>query len=350
MVEKPKSSKAGTPAKKLEPWQRKAIRKVDKGKGSPEAGYALTGKEHPGLDTRRLREFMIRLCEDAWSEYGRKRPGFPETPHEMRYGRELDPDDHGQVLEQRRYVIGLLAQHHPESTIKKLVREAEENPPQTLGIAHIIHADYGREDLRDEGLELQYYMAGHRSIYPGLTERSTGKQYLAYDWRYPGEYMDIIGSPAHEEVHRLWTRFGMDTRVHDPVMAVAIEKFYRLRSGLISRDKRLVTPKPDEFDYLPETITNEALGGLETYQEPDEVYHIGNRMGQWAYKALGKDRGERYLFLRFWGKPHKEAMHISRDSRAFGQAKRRLRDRFPLTKMGEPKKRKKKKKTGLVGL
>ncbi|MDD5163707.1 MAG: hypothetical protein PHD95_05890 [Candidatus ainarchaeum sp.] len=93
------------------------------------------------------------------------------------------------------------------------------------------------------------------------------------------------------------------------------QRLYALENGL-KPDTHIRPPTAEEFDRKARTnpkkkggaIGSERSGGL---LEAGWSYKIGDRIGQWVFQNLPKEKRWIYLYERSMGKTHSEALKIA---------------------------------------
>lgn len=110
----------------------------------------------------------------------------------------------------------------------------------------------------------------------------------------------------HEAGHQVRSQLGANI-VADVPWAQALDRFYGLSKGFYNIDRRIGKPTLKDFGRRQRFYKDPQVA-LE--KEPNWTYKVGNKIGQWAFEKLGREKGANYLFLRFWGKGHNEAHDI----------------------------------------
>ncbi|MFH1587823.1 MAG: hypothetical protein ABIA76_00610 [Candidatus Diapherotrites archaeon] len=271
----------------------------------PEYFFIRTGKMHPHIDKKKAKKLGADFLSWFWAETHKsknkkKKHVFPLPKHKERiFGALLPKYDLKLIQEQAKFAVKAFA----KKISKKKQAEAEKKIMESISEKSLSVNSILREKtiqdlkhMRNAGKDLYYHLKKHGRIYRAVVHETTGKIFFAKGWSQDKEAMT---TPLHEAVHILWQEKIIKA---DVPFAQAADRLYGLEKGILEKDKRIRFPKKKEFDRMP----HKAKNG--NYDEPLWTHFAGNRLGQWIYLKLPKNKRWKYLYFRCNGKTHKETM------------------------------------------
>ncbi len=276
-------------------------------KRSPESVFLRTGRVLPEIDLFRARRLAVRFLSMEWRKQALKRnnrhakilPLF----HERIHGGKLPEQDRKAIDSQIEFVVGVFCsgislkkRQRLATKLKRMVGD------EMLSIQAIIDPGLGSEPFKrmhSTIKQLHTYLQKRGHIYPAMTFH-TGKSnsvYFSKGWR---EMREAETTPVHEAVHLLC---GLKLIKIDVPFAQAADRLYGLEEGIFKPNPRFKKPTLNEFERQPGINPKTGM-----YNEPQWTYSVGNRIGQWLFENLPKEKRWAYLRERCNGLGHLEAL------------------------------------------
>lgn len=275
-------------------------------KSNPEAVFLRTGKAGTEVEFNRAQRLAVRFLSREWRLQARKKggialsilPSFKERVH----GGKLPEEDRYAISSQVDFVVNALCRHLDSKKRKRIVGKLKKKvSDEMLSINTIISPGFGNEPLkklRQDSHELFNYIKKNGRIYHGFAFRGTARGvYFSRGW---SKIRGAETTPAHEAVHML---YGLGLIKSDVPFAQAADRLYGLEHGIFKPSTRLKEPTFSEFDRQPSIDPETGL-----LNEPQWSYPLGNRIGQWVYLNLPREKRWVYLHERCMGLSHFDAL------------------------------------------
>ncbi len=314
----------------LRKWRLKY--RVRKGTITPEEHYLRLkrGKFIPkGLERKRLRKHGERWLSFAWYALPKEKEKFRMKKGPMAgmkkygriHGRRFGEKELDLIYKQKEFAFELLTRHLPKQIKEEFMEKMLSKEMLTRKMSTRALIDYPTiREVREETLANIRDLKQGKEMFGGYTHTRRGRDYLAPDFLHRKDLI-FITSSVHEAVHQLRLyffarRLPVPIRpvkgapfyaIEDIPWAQALDRLYGLREGIYKFDKEIGNATKDDFERK-ERAYADPIKAIE--EEPEWSFDAGKRIGQWAFKRFGPEGGANYIFLRIWGKNHREAYRI----------------------------------------
>ncbi|MFA4906893.1 MAG: hypothetical protein WC602_01345 [archaeon] len=280
---------------------------------SPESYFIRTGKIPPGMDSKKAKILGTRFLSRKWFDTASNgNPRLPLPTFRQRiHGGTHSKVGRAEIEKQAGFALGVFGRHLSRAEKERAMLNVKKMlTKRILSIGTVIRENTFRTNLtemRKSGKEFFNYVKAKPNageIYPALTKETTGKVYFAKGWNSKGNKEERT-APIHEVIHILQKNGIIRTAVP---FAQAADRLYGLENGILKPEKLMRAPTREEFDRKPKTEKRFGEKFPNYESEPDWVYQVGDRIGQWAYLSLPKEKRWDYLYLRCIGRSHAEAI------------------------------------------
>lgn len=266
---------------------------------TPESHFLRTGRVSPGFDYEKAKKLGERYLSRMWLGASRRSkipaPGF----RERLVGKRLSLREQLHARKQMEFALKVFCRNTgviKRQSVRFAVHKALSNRHLSL-----------RFKLTEKGKDptlLYSNIADSKADFiergrlsHGIYKPKEEKFAVSEDWLHHGPT-----TPIHETIHLLAEKKVI--RVDVP-FATAADVLYGVEHEMISPQLNSTLTKR-EFDFQ-ETVKSKSE---HYYDENDESYEVGDKLGHWIYANIPEKKRWDYLYWRCMGKSHLRALRI----------------------------------------